>query len=136
MDTRLCHYGRCRGRNWNGYWVTAFPFMARIYGTGRPGDRSSSILGDIRLFYGSDFFRHLFIYVGPFENQKKHVLLLIPVALGASFSAVFITMVNSFMNSPNGFELVNGQLVDVSPVLAMFTHSMPTKVAHVLGLPI
>lgn len=54
------------------------------------------------------------------------------MALGASFSAVFITIVNAFMNAPRGFDVVNGQLVDVSPILAMFNPAMPTKVAHVV----
>ena len=85
-------------------------------------------------FFVEAIFLGIYLYTWDrFENQKKHVLLLIPVALGASFSAVFITMVNAFMNSPQGFEMVNGQLVDVNPVLAMLTPSMPTKVAHVLG---
>ena len=85
-------------------------------------------------FFIEAIFLGIYLYTWDrFENQKKHVLLLIPVALGASFSAVFITMVNAFMNSPQGFEIVNGQLMNVNPVLAMFTPSMPTKVAHVLG---
>jgi cytochrome d ubiquinol oxidase subunit I len=67
-----------------------------------------------------------------FENQKKHLLLLIPVAIGASFSAVFITMVNAFMNAPRGFDIVNGELVNINPLIAMFNPAMPTKVAHVV----
>lgn len=59
--------------------------------------------------------------------------MLIPVALGASFSAVFITVVNAFMNSPQGFDIVDGQIVNISPLLAMFSPAMPTKVAHVLS---
>lgn len=85
-------------------------------------------------FFVEAIFLGIYLYTWDrFENQKKHVLLLIPVALGASISAVFITIVNAFMNSPQGFELVHGQLVSVNPVMAMFTPSMPTKVAHVLG---
>ncbi len=60
------------------------------------------------------------------------MLLLIPVAIGASMSAVFITIVNAFMNAPQGFDIVDGQLVNIQPFLAMFNPAMPTKVAHVL----
>ena len=85
-------------------------------------------------FFIEAIFLGIYLYTWDrFENQKKHMLLLIPVALGSSLSAVFITMVNSFMNSPQGFEIINGQLMEVNPILAMFTPSMPTKVAHVLG---
>jgi cytochrome d ubiquinol oxidase subunit I len=84
-------------------------------------------------FFFEAIFLGIYIYTWDrFENQKKHLLLLIPVALGASFSAVFITIVNAFMNAPQGFDVINGQLVDVSPILAMFNPAMPTKVAHVV----
>jgi len=84
-------------------------------------------------FFFEAIFLGIYIYTWDrFENQKKHLLLLIPVALGASFSAIFITIVNAFMNAPQGFDLVNGELVNVSPLLAMFNPAMPTKVAHVV----
>ncbi|HAQ08223.1 MAG TPA: cytochrome ubiquinol oxidase subunit I [Bacillus bacterium] len=85
-------------------------------------------------FFFEAIFLGIYLYTWDrFENQKKHLLLLIPVAIGASFSAVFITMVNAFMSAPQGFELANGELVNVNPILAMFTPAMPTKVTHVLA---
>lgn len=36
------------------------------------------------------------------------------------------------MNAPQGFDIVNGELVNISPLLAMFNPAMPTKVAHVV----
>lgn len=84
-------------------------------------------------FFFEAIFLGIYLYTWDrFENQKKHLLLLIPVAIGASFSAVFITMVNAFMNAPQGFDIVNGELVNISPLLAMFNPAMPTKVAHVV----
>ncbi|MFB6468700.1 cytochrome ubiquinol oxidase subunit I [Cytobacillus sp. Hz8] len=88
---------------------------------------------EIFAFFFEAIFLGIYLYTWDrFENQKKHLLLLIPVAIGASMSAVFITIVNAFMNAPRGFDLVNGQLINVSPVLAMFNPAMPTKVAHVV----
>ncbi|WP_284036324.1 cytochrome ubiquinol oxidase subunit I [Neobacillus sp. 114] len=85
-------------------------------------------------FFFEAIFLGIYIYTWDrFKNQKKHLLLLIPVALGASFSALFITIVNAFMNAPQGFDIVKGQLVNVSPLVAMFNPAMPTKVAHVLS---
>lgn len=84
-------------------------------------------------FFFEAIFLGIYLYTWDrFENQKKHLLLLIPVAIGASFSAVFITIVNAFMNAPQGFDIVNGELVNISPLLAMFNPAMPTKVAHVV----
>lgn len=84
-------------------------------------------------FFFEAIFLGIYLYTWDrFENQKKHLLLLIPVAIGASFSAVFITIVNAFMNAPQGFDLVNGELININPLLAMFNPAMPTKVAHVV----
>lgn len=84
-------------------------------------------------FFFEAIFLGIYLYTWDrFENQKKHLLLLIPVAIGASFSAVFITMVNAFMNAPRGFDIVNGELININPLLAMFNPAMPTKVAHVV----
>ncbi|WP_066387395.1 cytochrome ubiquinol oxidase subunit I [Neobacillus mesonae] len=84
-------------------------------------------------FFFEAIFLGIYLYTWDrFKNAKRHLLLLIPVALGASFSAIFITIVNAFMNAPQGFDLVKGQLVNVRPLVAMFNPAMPTKVAHVL----
>ncbi|MFD2208278.1 cytochrome ubiquinol oxidase subunit I [Virgibacillus halophilus] len=85
-------------------------------------------------FFFEAIFLGIYLYTWDrFDNQKKHFLLLIPVALGASFSAVFITIVNAFMNAPQGFRIANGELVDVNPIKAMFNPAMPTKVSHVVA---
>lgn len=84
-------------------------------------------------FFFEAIFLGIYLYTWDrFDSQKKHMLLLIPVAIGASMSAVFITIVNSFMNAPQGFDVVNGELVNIQPLIAMFNPAMPTKVTHVL----
>ncbi|MEI3604926.1 cytochrome ubiquinol oxidase subunit I [Pseudogracilibacillus sp. SE30717A] len=85
-------------------------------------------------FFFEAIFLGIYLYTWDrFKDQRKHMLFLVPVALGAAFSAVFITIVNAFMNAPQGFELVNGELVNVNPISAMFNPAMPTKVAHVVS---
>lgn len=84
-------------------------------------------------FFVEAIFLGIYLYTWDrFENQKKHLLLLVPVAIGASFSAVFITIVNAFMNAPRGFEMEGGEITNINPLLAMFNPAMPTKVSHVL----
>lgn len=84
-------------------------------------------------FFFEAIFLGIYLYTWDrFKNQKRHMLLLVPVAIGASMSAVFITIVNAFMNAPQGFDLVDGELVNIQPILAMLNPAMPTKVAHVL----
>ncbi|NEW07745.1 cytochrome ubiquinol oxidase subunit I [Paenibacillus sp. SYP-B3998] len=84
------------------------------------------------------FFEAIFlgIYLYTWDRFKKpifHFLLLIPVVLGSSASAFFITTVNAFMNTPRGFKLQNGAIVDIQPLVAMFNPATPTKVSHVLA---
>ncbi|MER2107359.1 MAG: cytochrome ubiquinol oxidase subunit I [Solibacillus sp.] len=84
-------------------------------------------------FFFEAIFLGIYLYTWDrFKNPRHHMLLLIPVAIGASMSAVFITIVNAFMNAPRGFDLVNGELINIQPILAMFTPAMPTKIGHVL----
>ncbi|MBO8155730.1 MAG: cytochrome ubiquinol oxidase subunit I [Bacillaceae bacterium] len=83
------------------------------------------------------FFEAIFlgIYIYTWNRFKKpiyHFLLLIPVAIGSSASAFFITTVNAFMNTPQGFEIVNGVITNINPIEAMFNPAVPTKVGHVL----
>lgn len=84
-------------------------------------------------FFFEAIFLGIYLYTWDrFEDQRKHLLLLVPVAVGGSFSAIFISIVNSIMSSPQGFDIVNGEFVNVNPVLAMFNPAMPTKVTHVV----
>ncbi|CAM3633824.1 cytochrome ubiquinol oxidase subunit I [Marinicrinis lubricantis] len=85
-------------------------------------------------FFFEAIFLGIYLYTWDrFDHPYKHLLLLIPVAIGAAFSAVFITIVNAFMNAPRGFDLAGGKLVNVNPLAAMLNPAMPTKVSHVVS---
>ncbi|MEC5423813.1 cytochrome ubiquinol oxidase subunit I [Virgibacillus sp. C22-A2] len=89
---------------------------------------------EVFAFFFEAIFLGIYLYTWDrFEDQRKHLMLLIPVAIGAALSALFITTVNAFMNSPQGFEVIGGELVNVNPLLAMFNPATPTKVAHVVA---
>ncbi|WP_078551798.1 cytochrome ubiquinol oxidase subunit I [Bacillus alkalicellulosilyticus] len=84
-------------------------------------------------FFFEAIFLGIYLYTwNRFKNPKHHFLLLIPVIIGSGMSALFITSVNAFMNTPQGFALVDGTLTNIQPLVAMFNPAMPTKVAHVL----
>ncbi|MFC4410051.1 cytochrome ubiquinol oxidase subunit I [Chungangia koreensis] len=83
-------------------------------------------------FFFEAIFLGIYIYTWDRFSRKKHLLLLIPVAIGGAMSAVFITVVNAFMNSPQGFEIIDGRLANINPIIAMFTPAMPTKISHVV----
>jgi len=85
-------------------------------------------------FFFEAIFLGIYIYTWDrFKNPMRHFLILIPVAIGATMSAFFITTVNSFMNAPQGFEMVDGVITNIQPIAAMFNPATPTKVSHVLS---
>ncbi|MEI2357899.1 cytochrome ubiquinol oxidase subunit I [Mesobacillus zeae] len=85
-------------------------------------------------FFFEAIFLGIYLYTwNRFKNPYYHFGLLIPVIIGSSMSAVFITIVNAFMNAPQGFELKNGVITNIQPLVAMFNPATPTKVAHVLS---
>ncbi|MFC0522250.1 cytochrome ubiquinol oxidase subunit I [Pontibacillus salicampi] len=84
------------------------------------------------------FFEAIFLgaYLYTWDRFKKpiyHWLLSIPVFVGGALSAFFITTVNAFMNTPQGFDLEGKTLVNLQPLEAMFNPATPTKVFHVLA---
>ncbi|PRO64664.1 cytochrome ubiquinol oxidase subunit I [Alkalicoccus urumqiensis] len=84
-------------------------------------------------FFFEAIFLGIYLYTfDRFKSKMKHFLLVIPVVLGATASAFFITTVNAFMNMPQGFEMVNGVVTSVNPLEAMFNPATPTKVSHVI----
>ncbi|WP_054950835.1 cytochrome ubiquinol oxidase subunit I [Numidum massiliense] len=84
-------------------------------------------------FFIEAIFLGIYLYTWDrFKRPLYHWLLSLPVVFGSLASAVFITSVNAFMNTPTGFDLVDGQIVNVRPLAAMFNPATPSKVSHFL----
>ncbi|MBU9720365.1 MULTISPECIES: cytochrome ubiquinol oxidase subunit I [Bacillaceae] len=84
-------------------------------------------------FFFEAIFLGIYLYTWDrWKSKMKHFLLVIPIVIGATASAFFITSVNSFMNFPQGFTMIDGILTDVSPLAAMFNPATPTKISHVI----
>lgn len=89
---------------------------------------------EVFAFFFEAIFLGIYLYTWDrFKGKYTHWLISLPVVLGAGISAVFITTVNSFMNSPDGFTMENGEFAAVNPIEAMLNPSAPTRIAHVLG---
>ncbi|MDH4617901.1 cytochrome ubiquinol oxidase subunit I [Brevibacillus sp. AY1] len=85
-------------------------------------------------FFFEAIFLGIYLYTWDrFKNPWTHWILSIPIILGSVGSAFFITTVNAFMNTPQGFTLEDGVLTKIDPWLAMFNPATPSKVAHVLS---
>lgn len=85
-------------------------------------------------FFIEAIFLGIYLYTWDrFKGKYTHLLMLIPVAVAASGSALFITSVNAFMNHPQGFTMENGVITDIRPFEAMLNAAMHTKVTHVIA---
>jgi cytochrome bd ubiquinol oxidase subunit I len=54
------------------------------------------------------------------------------VALSGAVSAIFVTCVNAWMNTPAGFDMVRGQFTNVRPFAAMFNPAAVPEAAHMV----
>lgn len=85
-------------------------------------------------FFFEAIFLSIYLYTWErFKNKWIHFVIGLPVIIGGSFSAFFITSVNSFMNTPAGFEMKNGRMVSVQPLEAMFNSSFIVRSFHVVA---
>ncbi len=85
-------------------------------------------------FFFEAIFLGIYLYTWDrFKNKWTHFLISIPVIIGGTFSAFFITAVNSFMNTPAGFEMKDGKMINVQPWVAMFNDSFLVRSFHVVA---
>lgn len=85
-------------------------------------------------FFFEAIFLSIYLYTWErFKNKWIHFVIGLPVIIGGSFSAFFITSVNSFMNTPAGFEMKNGRMINVQPLEAMFNSSFIVRSFHVVA---
>ena len=101
--------------------------------------------GTIGLFYAEIFAFFLeticlvlyVYYAAAFKNQYAHWFVGVLIAVGTIMSAVLITMVNAWMNTPDGFNLAayvaTGTVTDVNPWAAFTTSSAFPEILHVLA---
>lgn len=89
---------------------------------------------EVFAFFFEAIFLGMYLYTWDrFKKPFTHWFLSIPIVIGGGFSAVFITTVNAFMNTPEGFSMEDGSFVAVNPIAAMLNPATPSKVLHVLS---
>ncbi|MCM3704007.1 cytochrome ubiquinol oxidase subunit I [Paenibacillus macerans] len=87
---------------------------------------------EIWAFMLEALFMSIYVYAADRLPPVLRIASVTLVALGASASAALITDAHAWMNTPQGFRLENGQVVDADPWAAVFNPSWPTTATHVL----
>jgi cytochrome d ubiquinol oxidase subunit I len=81
-------------------------------------------------FFVEAIFLGLYLYGEGRLSRRAQFLVTVPIAVAAAASAVFVISANAWMNTPQGFTLVDGQVVNVDPWRAMFNPAMPYQAVH------
>lgn len=87
---------------------------------------------EVMAFFLEAIFAAAYLWAGDRLSATARIWAALGVTVGAGFSALLITDVNAFMNTPAGFRVVGGQVADIHPWRAMFNPAMPTELIHVL----
>lgn len=83
-------------------------------------------------FFLEAIFLGLYLYGWDRISPRAHWLCSFPIWISGLASAWFIVSVNSWMNTPAGFVIQQGKLVDINPWQAMFNPSTPYETIHMM----
>ncbi|MGE5595035.1 MAG: cytochrome ubiquinol oxidase subunit I [Hyphomicrobiales bacterium] len=81
-------------------------------------------------FFTEAIFLGVYIYGWDRLSPRLHWLAGIPLFISAAISAVFVISANAWMNTPDGFDLVNGEPVNIDPWDAMFNAAWFHEALH------
>lgn len=65
-------------------------------------------------------------------SPKAHMLAALPMVVSGAAGAFFVVAANAWMNTPRGFTIRDGEVVDTDPVAAMFNPSTAAQTVHML----
>jgi len=83
-------------------------------------------------FFLEAIFLGLYLYGWDRLRPSAHVCAGVIVALSGALSGAFVVTVNAWMNTPVGFRVESGTLVEVDPFTAMFNPAAGAQVVHML----
>ena len=81
-------------------------------------------------FFTEAIFLALYIYGERRLSRRALFLVTIPAVIASALSAIFVISANAWMNTPTGFRVEEGRVVDVQPFRAMFNPAMPYEAVH------
>ena len=140
------------------YWQEAYQFWVKVFaltfalgvvsgitmsfqfGTNWPGymETVGNIAGPLlayevlTAFFLEATFLGIMLFGAKRVSARVHTLATFLVAFGTSLSAFWIIVLNSWMQTPQGFVMINGQAHAVNWMEIIFNPSMPYRLAHMM----
>jgi len=147
-------FNRTHDSSWNQayqFWVKIFALtfalgvvsgitMSFQFGTNWPGYMKTigNIAGPLlayevlTAFFLEATFLGVMLFGSKRVSPRVHTIATFLVAFGTTLSAFWIIVLNSWMQTPQGFEMINGQAHATNWFAIVFNPSMPYRLAHML----
>ncbi|HEY6222148.1 MAG TPA: cytochrome ubiquinol oxidase subunit I [Gemmatimonadales bacterium] len=81
-------------------------------------------------FFTEAIFLGVYLYGWERVSPRAHRFAGVMVAVSGALSGIFVVTANAWMNTPAGFDLVDGAAVNVRPLAAMLNAAAPAQVLH------
>ena len=81
-------------------------------------------------FFLEAIFIAIYVYGWDRLPRKTHILTGIPIVITGATGSAFVISVNGWMNDPQGFEVVDGQVVDPVPFSALLNGHVAHELVH------
>ena len=81
-------------------------------------------------FFTEAIFLGIYLYGWERVPPRSHLFAGVMVALSGAASGIFVVIANAWMNTPSGFRLVDGKLVDIDPIAAMMNPAAFPQTLH------
>jgi len=154
----LVYFKTKQDRTGETHWVEAYRFWVKVFalsfalgvvsgitmsfqfGTNWPGfmETVGNVAGPLlgyevlTAFFLEATFLGVMLFGRKRVSNRVHTLATWMVAIGTSLSAFWILSLNSWMQTPAGFEMRDGQAFVLSWTEVIFNPSMPYRVAHMM----
>lgn len=98
-------------------------------------EHAGAIIGMPFSWEGTAFFLEaialgVFLYGRDRVNKRVHLISGLLVGIAGVVSGIFVVAANAWMNSPSGFDWVNGQAINIDPMKAMFNKAWFQQALH------
>jgi cytochrome d ubiquinol oxidase subunit I len=81
-------------------------------------------------FFTEAIFLGIYLYGWNRISPGAHLAAGVLVAISGAVSGIFVVIANAWMNTPTGFELVNGEIVNIDPIRAMMNPAALQQTLH------
>ena len=81
-------------------------------------------------FFLEAIFLGIYVYGWDRIPGRLHSLMLVPIMAAGVLGSFMVISVNAWMNAPSGFDVVDGEVVDVDPLAAIFNSAIAYEYVH------